>query len=72
MTSESTPGDDWHTYRCPVCGHTDGVAMAGAPEATLRCSHCDTPLRVERRESLALKVTVADETPRRRQREGAS
>lgn len=36
----------WHSYRCPVCGHTDEVSWSQEPSRTLACSHCDTPLEL--------------------------
>lgn len=36
----------WHSYRCPVCGHTDEARLAGASEGQVSCSHCSTPLEV--------------------------
>lgn len=50
-----------HSYRCPVCSHTDGVLLAGADEVLIRCSHCDTPLEVSVRggsQTAAAKVAA--------------
>ena len=44
---KSDPGRlEWHTYRCPVCGHTDEVDLAEGAPASIACSHCGTPLEV--------------------------
>jgi hypothetical protein len=32
-----------------VCSHADGVSLAGAHAALIRCSYCDTPLEVNLR-----------------------
>jgi transcription elongation factor Elf1 len=43
----SDPGRlEWHTYRCPVCGHTDEVDLAEGVSGRIDCSHCGTPLEV--------------------------
>ena len=36
----------WHSYRCPVCGHTDEVEGVGPALSALVCSHCGTELEV--------------------------
>lgn len=54
----------WRSYRCPVCGHADQVAMSGEESLRIRCSHCDTPLTAEDRgsgESVSVHVS-RDET----------
>ena len=44
---ESDPSRlEWHTYRCPVCGHTDEVDLAEGVAGSIDCSHCGTPLEV--------------------------
>ena len=51
----SDPGHlEWHSYRCPVCGHTDGVDLLRGQERTIDCSHCGTTLAV---------VVMAPDTP---------
>ncbi len=59
---ESDPNRlEWHTYRCPVCGHTDEVDLVeGVPES-VDCSHCGTTLEVEvlDRDAAAAGVRVA-------------
>ena len=47
----SSMDPEWRSYRCPVCGHADQVAMSGEKSLRIRCSHCETPLAVERRGS---------------------
>ncbi|HSW29991.1 MAG TPA: hypothetical protein VLH75_10960 [Longimicrobiales bacterium] len=51
----------WHSYRCPVCGHTDEVDPAEVPGGTLPCSHCSTPLEllVRSPDQAAVAVKVA-------------
>lgn len=53
-------GPEWHSYRCPVCGHTDEVDMKGAT-GVVACSHCGTELEVSSRsrEEAAAAVKVA-------------
>ncbi|GMV04293.1 MAG: hypothetical protein AMXMBFR53_05740 [Gemmatimonadota bacterium] len=55
-----TAGPGWHSYRCPVCGHTDEVELAGEAGGTIPCSHCGTSLDLVVRSpdeaSLAVKV----------------
>jgi len=48
----------WHSYRCPVCGHTDEVGQEDGPEGTLVCSRCATPLEVVVRAPDRAAVTV--------------
>ena len=60
------PGGDWHSYRCPVCSHTDGVSLAGTEAVLIRCRHCDTPLEVRSRGPEGVSVTVALAHGRRR------
>lgn len=36
----------WHSYRCPVCGHTGEVELDGALLGTVQCSHCATALEL--------------------------
>lgn len=47
----------WHSYRCPVCGHTDGVELAGST-GTVPCTHCATPLELVVRAPDEAQVTV--------------
>jgi hypothetical protein len=49
-----------------VCGHTDGVSLAGTVSVLIRCSHCDTPLEVSARGPDSASVTVALPKVRRR------
>lgn len=65
MNEESVPGGDWRTYRCPVCSHTDGVSLAGTASVLIRCSHCDTPLEVARKDGGSVTVTVFEGRARR-------
>ena len=32
-----------HSFRCPVCGHSDDASTAG-PETRVTCAHCGTEL----------------------------
>jgi uncharacterized Zn finger protein len=56
----------WRRYRCPVCGHTDGVTMEEAGTARIRCSHCGAVLEARLESASAERVTVqiAPEEPR--------
>jgi transcription elongation factor Elf1 len=59
---ESDPSRlEWHTYRCPVCGHADEVDLAEGVPGSIDCSHCGTPLEVEvlDRDAAAVGVKVA-------------
>lgn len=57
-------GAEWRSYRCPVCGHADDVAVSGEGSLRIRCSHCDTPLTVaDRGSGERLSVQVAGEEP---------
>lgn len=61
------PGDDaWRSFRCPVCGHTDEVAVPDGDTLRMRCGHCETPLEVEGKGAGTGKVSVhvaGDEPP---------
>jgi uncharacterized Zn finger protein len=67
---DGVAGGEWRTYRCPVCSHTDGVSLAGTQTVLIRCSHCDTPLDIQRKGSDSVAVTVSSARTRR-QRERA-
>ena len=62
-------GASWRSYRCPVCGHRDGISLEGAESAVIRCTHCDTSLEVARKGLDSVKVTVAGGRRSRRARE---
>ena len=64
--SQRPPG--WHTYRCPVCGHTDEVDLAAGAPAPVSCSHCDADLEVVARSAEEAAATVKVATGRRRAR----
>lgn len=52
------------TYRCPVCGHRDGVELNGDElSRVIVCSYCETPLEVSSRglDSVRFSVQVAEE-----------
>lgn len=51
----------WHSYRCPVCGHTDEVEFSGGPSSTVACSHCATALEllVRSQDEAAVAVKVS-------------
>ena len=40
------PEAETHSYRCPVCGHTDGVDLKAGVALRIPCSHCDTLLEL--------------------------
>lgn len=63
--SEPPEGTDWRSYRCPVCGHADEVAVPAEESLLIRCSHCETALEVERggEGSERVSVQVASEEP---------
>lgn len=55
----AAPGDgDWRSYRCPVCGHADEVALPEDEPLRIRCSHCETALEVERSGAGSERVSV--------------
>lgn len=56
--SEGKAQGTWRRYRCPVCGHNDGVIMEAAGTARIRCSHCDAPLEAHLESASAERVTV--------------
>lgn len=51
-----------HTYRCPVCGHTDSVSLGGREKVRIRCTHCnarlEARLRAEDRERVSVQVST--------------
>lgn len=58
----------WHSYRCPVCGHTDEVEFGGGSASTVSCSHCTTALEllVRSQEEAAVAVKVSSRWRRSR------
>ena len=56
--SEAPEGGDWRSYRCPVCGHADEVAVPDDEPLRIRCSHCETALQVERTGKASERVSV--------------
>lgn len=64
----SERGASWHSYRCPVCGHTDEVELEVGPAWAVPCSHCGTPLELAVRSSdqAAVAVKVASRWRRAR------
>jgi ribosomal protein L37AE/L43A len=58
----------WHSYRCPVCGHTDEVDLDAGPPASVWCSHCHAELEVAVRSPEAAAAAVRVATRRRRAR----
>jgi DNA-directed RNA polymerase subunit RPC12/RpoP len=56
------------TYRCPVCGHRDGVELEqGEAYRVIACTYCETPLEVWSRgaDSVRFSVQVAEESTAR-------
>lgn len=44
------PDERYGTYRCPVCGHRDGMTLPRSESTGLvSCSYCETPLEVTAR-----------------------
>lgn len=61
-----SPGEaEWRSYRCPVCGHVDEVAVSEGGVLRIRCSHCEASLEVEgkRAGSGTVSVHVAPDEP---------
>lgn len=56
--SDPPEGTDWRSYRCPVCGHADDVAVPADESLLIRCSHCETALEVERDQGGSERVSV--------------
>jgi transcription elongation factor Elf1 len=56
------------TYRCPVCGHRDGVELNANEVRVIDCSYCDTALEISTRgpDSVRFSVQVAEEPARGR------
>ncbi len=59
---------EWHSFRCPVCGHTDEVDVVAGPPSTVSCSHCGTALEIEARARDEAAAAVKVATRRRRKR----
>jgi transcription elongation factor Elf1 len=43
----SGPSGPWASYRCPVCGHTDGVQVRLPGPFRFQCSHCGAELEAK-------------------------
>jgi len=56
--AEAPGAAEWRSYRCPVCGHADEVAVDEGDVLKIRCSHCDASLEVEGGRSGSGKVSV--------------
>lgn len=58
--ADGTPPEAVHTYRCPVCGHRDGVSFMSAETLRVACSHCgaslELTLRSEEKERVSVQV----------------
>lgn len=53
------PGEsEWRSYRCPVCGHADEVAVPEGDVVRIRCSHCEASLEIEGGKAGSGKVSV--------------
>ena len=52
--------EETHSYRCPVCSHTDGVELRTGVVVRIPCSHCQTllELRLEREGSERVSVVL--------------
>jgi transcription elongation factor Elf1 len=59
---------EWHSFRCPVCGHADEVDLGAGPSGTVSCSHCGTALEIEAWARDEATATVKVATRRRRKR----
>lgn len=69
MTEGAGAGrEGWRSYRCPVCGHTEGVGMGDRETLMTRCSHCETELELWVRTEMAASAKVAEPRPGRRRR----
>ena len=55
------PAEETHSYRCPVCGHTDGVELRAGGVLRVPCSHCQTllELRLDTERSERVSVVLA-------------
>jgi uncharacterized Zn finger protein len=55
------PEGETHSYRCPVCGHTDGVELKVGWPLEVPCSHCQTllELRLDTESSERVSVVLA-------------
>lgn len=62
MEDGSDSPREWHSYRCPVCGHRDEVHTEPGMVRSISCSHCDTGLKVEAGSSEDAGVTVKVDT----------
>ncbi len=48
----------FHSYRCPLCGHTDDVDLGEDAPVRIRCSHCGTLLEVQAGGGAVERVSV--------------
>jgi len=52
-----------HSYRCPVCGHVDGVTLRAGEPFTVACSHCRTLLELRLDVESSERVSVVRVRP---------
>ncbi|MGD8361820.1 MAG: hypothetical protein PVJ04_10335 [Gemmatimonadota bacterium] len=57
------PEAETHSYRCPVCGHTDGVDLKAGVALKIPCSHCDTLLELRLDTDSSERVSVVRSRP---------
>ncbi len=60
---ELDSGEEWHRYRCPVCGHADGIHLREEAPVQIQCSYCDTPLEVRLSSDAAERASVQVSPP---------
>jgi hypothetical protein len=52
------PEEETHSYRCPVCGHADGVELRAGGVVRIPCSHCRTLLELRLNTERSERVSV--------------
>jgi hypothetical protein len=50
--------EETHSYRCPVCSHTDGVELRAGGVVRIPCSHCGTLLELRLETEGSERVSV--------------
>lgn len=49
---------DLHSYRCPFCGHADGIDLRPGESLHLACTHCGNLLEVRLDRGSSERVSV--------------
>ncbi len=58
--------EQWFSYACPVCGHSDGTSLDLGTARRVNCGHCETVLELSAgsatQEKAAVRVVVDEGT----------